>query len=111
MLQNYYFWREATLWKKTFRSEKEHERLFRFRFLVQNFIDQDAIMRINIPYEMQRDVMGVLNGEKPISENVFDKCVSEVYLLMLTHSWPRFMRTDLYRKNFLAQDIDLDLEQ
>jgi len=100
-IENYYFWREAIKWRDTFSDQTEERRLLRFRFLVETFIESGSMLEINVGGDYVEAVEEVTHGRKPLSEDVFDDCIREVYQLMVFHSWPRFQSTNMYRQGIL----------
>eukprot|EP00511_Aplanochytrium_stocchinoi_P010042 CAMPEP_0204869450 /NCGR_PEP_ID=MMETSP1348-20121228/29680_1 /ASSEMBLY_ACC=CAM_ASM_000700 /TAXON_ID=215587 /ORGANISM="Aplanochytrium stocchinoi, Strain GSBS06" /LENGTH=309 /DNA_ID=CAMNT_0052022813 /DNA_START=34 /DNA_END=960 /DNA_ORIENTATION=+ len=101
-IENYLFWREATNWKKDFQKLSQSTRIEGFLKLYHIFISPSSILSVNIAGGLRSSISAVVDdmtkNPDAVTQDVLDDAISDALSLMRSHSWPRFVDSDLYKQ-------------
>ena len=64
---------------------------------------------INISAGVYERIINVAKGKMVLRNEVFNECISDVFRLMASNSWPRFRESDLYKNQLLQTHVEPDV--
>jgi hypothetical protein len=93
-VENILFWKAAVDFRSSFESRSPEERAISAAKIYAEYISENAPLCVNLPYEIRSEVTHKMNGGESTSADLFQKCESEIFLLMMKDSFRRFMFRD-----------------
>jgi hypothetical protein len=105
--ENLKFWREGVKWKLSFDRDLSSSQQMA-RILFKTFVDSSSVLPINLSDATRNAVASRFKAQKVVSRTVFDEALVEVYKLMESGPFLRFMDTSAFLKfKEVAMDFSL----
>ncbi len=110
-IENLRFWLEATKFKTSFEADMDLSQT-KAREIFNTFIPSSAFLEVNLPAKIKKNLLSEFArkpgaAQREVAKEVFDAAIADIYKLMSTDSFSRFVRSDAY--NELQEHVPLVL--
>jgi len=93
------FWRYANAWKSAFDKSSDQNRYDNLKNIYEQFIKEWAPLQVNLSNDVRSDLDSIFDSNKrELSKDSVDDAIQEVYILMFTHSYVRFLQSEFHDK-------------